>query len=61
MEISYIAKDTGFAWKNETEQLSKMLAALIKSRSTRRQYGPLNWERRVSRKYWTLATKRPIY
>ena len=34
IEIGYIAKEDGFAWKNEAEQLSKMLAALIKSRST---------------------------
>ena len=34
IEIGYIAKKDGFAWKNESEQLSKMLAALIKSRTT---------------------------
>ena len=34
IEIGYIAKETGISWKNEAEQISKMLAALIKSRST---------------------------
>ena len=28
MEIGYIPKDNGFAWKNKAEQLSKMLATL---------------------------------
>ena len=34
IEIGYISKETGISWKNEAEQISKMLAALIKSRST---------------------------
>ena len=34
IEIGYIKKETGLIWKTETEQLSKMLFALIKSRST---------------------------
>ena len=34
IKIGYIAKETGLSWKNEAEQLSKMLSALIKSRST---------------------------
>ena len=33
IEIGYIKKETGLLWKNEAEQLSKMLSALIKSRS----------------------------
>ncbi len=32
VKIGYIPKDIGMAWKDEVEQLSKMLAALIKSR-----------------------------
>ena len=34
IEIGYIKKETGLLWKNEAEQLSKMLSALIKSRSS---------------------------
>ncbi len=34
IEIGYIKKETGLQWKNEVEQLSKMLSALIKSRSS---------------------------
>jgi len=34
IEIGYIKKETGLQWKNEAEQLSKMLSALIKSRSS---------------------------
>ena len=34
IEIGYIKKDIGLQWKNEVEQLSKMLSALIKSRSS---------------------------
>ncbi len=34
IEIGYIKKEAGLIWKNETEQLSKMLFTLIKSRST---------------------------
>ncbi len=34
IEIGYITKETGAPWKDEVEQLSKMLSALIKSRST---------------------------
>ena len=34
IEIGYIKKETGLQWKSETEQLSKMLYALIKSRSS---------------------------
>ena len=33
IEIGYITKETGISWKNEAEHISKMLAALIKSRS----------------------------
>lgn len=33
IEIGYISKEIGAVWKNEAEQISKMLAALIKSRS----------------------------
>jgi four helix bundle protein len=33
IKIGYISKETGISWKNEAEQLAKMLAALIKSRS----------------------------
>lgn len=33
IKIGYIPKDTGMNWKDEAEQLSKMLAALIKSRA----------------------------
>ena len=33
IEIGYISKETGLIWKSETEQLSKMLSALIKHRS----------------------------
>jgi four helix bundle protein len=33
IEICYIAKETGISWKNEAEHISKMLSALIKSRS----------------------------
>jgi len=33
MELGYITKDIGPLWKNEAEQLSKMLAALIQSRT----------------------------
>jgi four helix bundle protein len=33
IEIGYITKETGICWKNEAEHISKMLAALIKSRS----------------------------
>ncbi|WP_305908165.1 four helix bundle protein [Methylomarinum sp. Ch1-1] len=33
IEIGYIEKEKGLHWKNEAEQLSKMLSALIKSRS----------------------------
>jgi len=33
MEVGYIPKDIGLMWKNEAEQLSKMLTALIESRS----------------------------
>ncbi len=33
IEIGYVNKDTGLNWINETEQLSKMLSALIKHRS----------------------------
>ena len=34
IEIGYITKETGMIWKNEAEQISKMLSALIKSRAT---------------------------
>ena len=34
IEIGYIKKEMGLQWKNEAEQLSKMLSALIKSRSS---------------------------
>ncbi len=34
IEIGYINKELGLRWKNETEQLSKMLFTLIKPRST---------------------------
>ncbi|NOR71868.1 MAG: four helix bundle protein [Methylomarinum sp.] len=34
IEIGYIKKEIGLQWKNEVEQLSKMLSALIKSRSS---------------------------
>jgi len=34
IEIGYIKKEKGLHWKAETEQLSKMLFALIKSRSS---------------------------
>ena len=34
IEIGYIKKEVGFQWKDEVEQLSKMLSALIKSRSS---------------------------
>ncbi len=34
IEIGYIKKETGTLWKNEAEQLSKMLSALIKHRSS---------------------------
>ena len=34
IEIGYIKKEAGLMWENETEQLSKMLFTLIKSRST---------------------------
>ena len=34
IEIGYIKKDIGLQWKNEVEQLSKMLSAFIKSRSS---------------------------
>ncbi|TAK63750.1 four helix bundle protein [Methylobacter sp.] len=34
IEIGYISKETGMLWKNEAEHISKMLSALIKSRST---------------------------
>ena len=34
IEIGYISKETGMSWKNEAEHISKMLSALIKSRST---------------------------
>ena len=34
IEIGYIKKETGLIWTDETEQLSKMLFTLIKSRST---------------------------
>jgi four helix bundle protein len=34
IEIGYIKKGIGLQWKNEAEQLSKMLSALIKSRSS---------------------------
>ncbi|MGR8998957.1 MAG: four helix bundle protein [Gammaproteobacteria bacterium] len=34
IEIGYISKETGISWKNEAEHISKMLSALIKSRST---------------------------
>ena len=33
IEIGYITKETGMSWKNEAEHISKMLSALIKSRS----------------------------
>ncbi|PPK76260.1 four helix bundle protein [Methylobacter tundripaludum] len=33
IEIGYISKETGISWKNEAEHISKMLSALIKSRS----------------------------
>jgi four helix bundle protein len=33
IEIGYIPKETGISWKNEAEHISKMLSALIKSRS----------------------------
>ena len=33
IEIGYIAKEIGFTWKSEAEQISKMLSALIKSRT----------------------------
>ncbi len=33
IKIGYIPKDVGTLWKDEAEQLSKMLASLIKSRS----------------------------
>lgn len=33
IEIGYISKETGMSWKNEAEHISKMLSALIKSRS----------------------------
>ncbi len=33
IEIGYVNKDKGLHWINETEQLSKMLSALIKHRS----------------------------
>jgi four helix bundle protein len=33
IEIGYITKDVGFNWKNEAEQISRMLSALIKSRT----------------------------
>ena len=34
IELGYITKETGLPWKNEVEHISKMLSALIKSRST---------------------------
>jgi len=34
IEIGYIKKETGLQWKDEVEQFSKMLSALIKSRSS---------------------------
>ncbi|MFK5948862.1 MAG: four helix bundle protein [Methylococcales bacterium] len=34
IEIGHITKGTGMLWKTETEQLSRMLFALIKSRSS---------------------------
>jgi four helix bundle protein len=33
IEIGLIAKEAGLKWKDEAEQLSKMLSALIKSRT----------------------------
>ncbi|MBE0436958.1 MAG: four helix bundle protein [Methylomicrobium sp.] len=33
IKIGYIEKDKGLIWKDEAEQISKMLAALIKSRN----------------------------
>jgi four helix bundle protein len=34
IKIGYIPKEAGMIWKDEAEQISKMLAALIKSRKT---------------------------
>jgi len=34
IKIGYIPKETGMIWKDEAEQISKMLATLIKSRKT---------------------------
>jgi four helix bundle protein len=34
IKIGYILKEAGIPWKNEAEQISKMLATLIKFRST---------------------------
>ncbi|WP_341325956.1 four helix bundle protein [Methylotuvimicrobium sp. KM2] len=33
IKIGYIEKDKGLIWKDEAEQISRMLAALIKSRN----------------------------